>query len=50
MTKNPAPTVLLTGFAPCAWISNGRPIPAVITGNAANALPMITVNRTMPSP
>ncbi|CAM5501684.1 hypothetical protein RLIN73S_02742 [Rhodanobacter lindaniclasticus] len=39
----------IAGCAPCWWISNGRPMPAIITGNAANALPMMTVNSTMPS-
>jgi hypothetical protein len=40
----------IAGFAPCRWISSGSPTPAVSTGNAANALPMITVNNTMPRP
>src|SRR6185437_7668960 len=40
----------IAGFAPCWWISNGMPMPAISTGKAAKALPMMTVNSTMPSP
>ena len=36
------------GFAPFA-INNGTPIPRVITVNAANALPIIIVNTTIPT-
>src|SRR5207253_4220315 len=39
---------IIVGSPPNFWTINGRPIPAVITGNAANAFPMIIVNAAMP--
>ena len=38
----------ITGSPPWAN-TNGRPIPAVITENAANALPIIAVNIAIPT-
>ena len=39
---------VIVGSPPSFWTINGRPIPAVITGNAANAFPMIIVKIAIP--
>src|SRR5204863_192648 len=40
---------MIVGSPSNFWTISGRPMPAVITGNAANALPMIMVNTAMPT-
>src|SRR5258707_1863217 len=40
---------MIVGSPPNLWTMSGRPIPAVITGNAAKALPMIIVKAAIPS-
>ena len=40
---------MIVGSPPNFCTISGRPIPAVITGKAANALPMIIVNAAMPT-
>ena len=44
------PTAAMTTTSPPNWCTmSGSPMPAVITGNAANALPMIAVKSAMPT-
>ena len=40
---------MIAGSPPYFCTISGSPIPAVITGNAANALPMIIVNAAIPT-
>ena len=40
---------MMTTLPPNWWTMSGSPMPAVITGNAANALPMIAVKSAMPT-
>ncbi len=39
---------MIVGSPPNRCTISGRPMPAVITGNAANAFPMIMVNTAIP--
>ncbi|KEF22385.1 hypothetical protein DF18_03455 [Streptomyces rimosus] len=50
--QNPASMPMARTAGALPWkcsMSTGQPTAAVITGKAANALPMITVNRAMPT-
>ncbi len=40
---------MIAGFPPWLWTINGRPIPLVITANAAKALPRQIVNSAIPT-
>src|SRR5579862_6345231 len=41
--------LMIAGLPPNLWTTSGNPMAAVITGNAAKALPMMIVNSAMPT-